>query len=276
MEGKGTPGGASPGGATRAPVSSDRTEPPPGPRPLLAEQPPRSVLAVCAHPDDESFGLGALLDHFAGRGVRVTLLCLTHGEASTLGGIEGDLGDQRRAELEAAAVELGVGRVELLDHPDGSLAAMPLDTLAGAVTSLAAEVGADLLLVFDEGGITGHPDHRRATEAALAGAPELPALAWTVPSGVADVLNTELGTSFVGRDEEEIDLVIPVDRARQLRAIARHVSQCGDDNPTLWRRLELLGGTEAVRWLRRPTPDPRRSPRPSAEQGPRQAVRPAS
>ena len=49
------------------------------------------VLAVVAHPDDESFGLGALLAAFVAAGVRVSVLCLTHGEASTLHGVEGDL-----------------------------------------------------------------------------------------------------------------------------------------------------------------------------------------
>jgi len=45
-----------------------------------------SVLAVVAHPDDESFGLGALLDAFTRVRAGVEVLCLTHGEASTLHG----------------------------------------------------------------------------------------------------------------------------------------------------------------------------------------------
>ena len=43
------------------------------------------ALAVVAHPDDESFGLGAILSALSGAGVAVRVLCLTHGEASTLG-----------------------------------------------------------------------------------------------------------------------------------------------------------------------------------------------
>ncbi|MGB8501155.1 PIG-L deacetylase family protein, partial [Mycobacterium sp.] len=42
-----------------------------------------SVLAVVTHPDDESFGLGAILDAFNRAGTRTSVLCLTHGEAST-------------------------------------------------------------------------------------------------------------------------------------------------------------------------------------------------
>jgi hypothetical protein len=45
----------------------------------------RSVLAVYAHPDDETFGLGAALGAFVDAGTAVGGLCLTHGEASTLG-----------------------------------------------------------------------------------------------------------------------------------------------------------------------------------------------
>jgi len=213
-----------------------------------------SVLAVCAHPDDESFGLGAVLSGFVERGTRVSLLCFTRGEASTLG-VDGTALDERRhVELTRAAAELGIGRVSLLDHPDGSLTGQPLDRLAGEVAAAADEVAADLLVVFDADGVTGHPDHRRATEAALAGAPALPVLAWAVPHRVAAALNAEFGTTFVGRPAEEVDLVLVVDRARQCRAIAWHASQC-DDNPVLERRLGLLGDTEALRWLRRPGAD---------------------
>lgn len=216
-----------------------------------------SVLAVCAHPDDESFGMGAVLERFASEGARVSVLCFTPGEASTLGMGTGDLAALRREELRAAAHELGLDHLELREHPDGALAAVPLEVLAGDVSVVAGEIDADLLVVFDEGGVTAHPDHCRATDAALAGAPTLPVLAWTLPVRVADALNAELGTGFFGRAYDEIDMVLHVDRAGQRRAIACHATQCLD-NPVLWRRLELLGDEESLRWLRVPSDLPLR------------------
>src|SRR5664280_261786 len=55
----------------------------------------RSVLAVCAHPDDESFGLGAALATFDESGTSTSVLCFTHGEASTLGADTPELGRVR-------------------------------------------------------------------------------------------------------------------------------------------------------------------------------------
>lgn len=210
-----------------------------------------SVLAVCAHPDDEAFGLGAALSQFARSGARVSVLCFTEGEASTLGSDGASLRLRRRAELQAAASELGVGEVKLLEYPDGALQAVPLGGLAGEVAATAARVEADLLVVFDEGGITAHPDHERATLAALKGATRLPVLAWCLPQLIAARLESELGAHFVGRDRSQIDFEVTIDRAAQLRAVACHASQ-SRDNAVLWRRLELLGATEAFRWLRSP------------------------
>lgn len=210
----------------------------------------RSVLVVCAHPDDASFGLGAVLSALADAGSRLSVLCFTHGEASTLHGVDGDLATIRADELCDAGTVLGVNRVELLDYPDGALTAIPLVELAGHVDRLAREVDADVLLVFDHGGITGHPDHEHATDAALAAAPDLalPALAWALPSKVVDSLNREYATSFVGRQDHELDVTITVDRARQLEAMGLHRSQ-STDNPVLWRRLDLLGAAEHLRHL---------------------------
>jgi LmbE family N-acetylglucosaminyl deacetylase len=208
-----------------------------------------SVLAVCAHPDDESFGLGAILHRFAAEGARTSVLCFTHGEASTLGNVAPDLHEIRESELRAAAHELGVDRVEILDHPDGALAAVPLDMMDGETRRAMAAVDADLLLVFDENGVTGHSDHRRATEAALRASEGVAVLAWGVPAAVGEVLNVEFGTSFVGFDEDQIDVVLTVNRETQRRAIACHATQ-STDNSVLWRRLELLGSTESLRWLR--------------------------
>jgi LmbE family N-acetylglucosaminyl deacetylase len=75
---------------------------------VRSELPPElaatSVLAVVAHPDDESFGLGAVLTAIAATGSQVRVLCLTRGEASTLRG-GNDLGELRRTELTMAAQE---------------------------------------------------------------------------------------------------------------------------------------------------------------------------
>ena len=180
------------------------------------------------------------------------MLCLTHGEASTLSSLSTGLPDVRKAELAAAADKLGVRRVELLDHPDGALSDVPLEDLVEAVSRTMADVDADLLLVFDEGGVTGHPDHRRATEAALAASNGLPVLAWGVPVAVGAALNRQFATAFVGSDESGYDVVLAVDRRVQLSAIACHSSQ-STHNPVLWRRLELLGENEYLRWLVRPS-----------------------
>jgi N-acetylglucosamine malate deacetylase 2 len=213
-----------------------------------------SVLAICAHPDDESFGLGAVLAAFAARGTRVSLLCFTQGEASTLGNTGANLGALRARELAAAGDILGLQSAELLPYPDGGLSAIPLQELSEHVNRVARRVGADLLLVFDEGGITGHPDHVHATRAALGAGrhSQLPVIAWAVPHEVAHTLNLEFGAGFIGRPMTELDMVIDVDRARQRRAIACHVSQA-TDNPVLWRRLELLSDQEWLRFLVTPT-----------------------
>ena len=218
----------------------------------LPEQ--RSVLAVCAHPDDESFGLGATLACFSASGAAVSVLCFTHGEASTLGAdANPDLASVRRAELESAAEVLGVAPVSLLSYPDGALSDQGFDKLAAEVSLAAAQAGADLLLVFDEGGVSGHPDHDAATRAALlaAGRLDLPVLAWALESVVADDLNGLFGANFVGRGPNELDITLTVGREEQLRAIACHQSQV-TGNPVLRRRLAVQADREVFRWLRRP------------------------
>jgi LmbE family N-acetylglucosaminyl deacetylase len=126
----------------------------------------RSVLAVVAHPDDESFGLGAVLDLLAAVGAGVAVVCFTRGEASTFRADPGDLATVRPAEFTAAARVLGVTATRLLGYPDGGLSAVPLYELAVQVREMALEVAASHLVTFDVGGVTGHPDHARATGAA--------------------------------------------------------------------------------------------------------------
>jgi len=175
------------------------------------------VLAVIAHPDDASFGLGAILDAFVFGGARVDVLCLTHGQAWKLQGAPGDLAALRGAELPADSC-----------FPDG-------------------------LLVFDTAAETGHLDHVTATSAGLLAAEtlDLPVLGWALSEEVATKLNKECGAGFTWHQGEEIDLRVTVDRARQ--RLASHALQ-GQALPgsARWRRLELLADTESLRWLRPP------------------------
>jgi N-acetylglucosamine malate deacetylase 2 len=241
-----------------------------GPLPRLDALPAASAaLAVYAHPDDETFGLGGALAALVDAGTAVEGLCFTRGEASTLGQPSdlAALGDVRAAELADATRVLGLRGHELLAYPDGRLAEVPVGDLASHVVAAARRQRSDLLVVFDDSGVTGHPDHQQATRAAVTAGDhlDLPVLAWTVREPVAAALNTEFGTDFRGRGAVEIDLTITVDRDRQRRAIACHRSQ-STDNSVLRHRLELTGTTEALRWLRRPGGKRARSGRVGAAQ----------
>ena len=213
----------------------------------------RSALVVVAHPDDETFGLGALIARLTASGTAVHVLCFTRGEASTLNENDSDLLAARARELRQAGSALGVASVTLLDYPDSRLASIPPAELAAHVTRLAGCHRPGGLLVFDDTGITCHPDHQAATRAAVhaAGAAGLPVLAWVLPDAIAGRLREETGGAFAGQPAGRIDLCVRVDRAAQRRAALMHASQI---SPTavLWRRLQLQGDCEHLRWLSRP------------------------
>lgn len=212
-----------------------------------------SVLAVVAHPDDESFGLGAVLAAYVEQGARVSVLCFTHGESSTLNPAGQDLYRIRGEEYSAAARALGVEKAVLRAYPDGELSSVCRTRLVGDILDVARVARPDGLLVFDCSGVTGHADHAAASSAACAAGDvlELPVLGWTVSDDIAGRLNAEAGTAFTGHRPEEIDFVVAVPRERQRRAIDEHASQAVPDS-ILWRRLQLQGDVEPLRWLRPP------------------------
>ena len=119
--------------------------------------------------------------------------------AETIGSVV-DLRRAREQELSQAGVELGAASVTLLDYPDGRLSLVPPAELAAHAAAAAALGKAGGLLVFDDTGIIGHPDHRAAA-AVLAGQHAgLPVLAWALPRAVAGQLKAETGHDFAARD----------------------------------------------------------------------------
>jgi LmbE family N-acetylglucosaminyl deacetylase len=128
----------------------------------------RRLLAVLAHPDDETLGVGGTLAKYASDGAEVFLVTATRGEAGRFRGIRrgdprhpgpGALAAMREAELRAAARTLGVRDVSVLDYADQHLdRADPRQ----AVAHVAAEIRRlrpDVVVTFGPDGAYGHPDH---------------------------------------------------------------------------------------------------------------------
>jgi len=129
------------------------------------------VLAVFAHPDDESLLAGGALAGCAAAGRRVAIVSMTRGERGPEAGVDGrGLGEIREAELLAAARALGASAAECLDYPDGDLANVDEGQAARALSELVAREQPELLISFSEEGLYWHPDHlavSRLLEAAL-------------------------------------------------------------------------------------------------------------
>ena len=155
-----------------------------------------TLMAVLAHPDDESLGFGGTLAKYAAMGVEVHLVTATRGDAGRYRGIRPGapghpgaeaLGELRAAELRAAAAALGVREVSLLEYPDGRLdATNPRDAVATIVRHL-RRVRPDVVVTFGPDGAYGHPDHiaiSQFTTAAVVAAAN-PAFTWEAADAVA-------------------------------------------------------------------------------------------
>jgi LmbE family N-acetylglucosaminyl deacetylase len=133
-------------------------------------------MAVFAHPDDESFGIGGTLACYgADPEVRVVLVCATRGEAGEISdpnlGPPEKLGQLRETELRCACEKLGVDTLHFLGYRDSGMAGTPenQDPRALAMANPYEAVGKvvahirreqpDVVVTFDETGGYGHPDH---------------------------------------------------------------------------------------------------------------------
>lgn len=124
----------------------------------------RTLMAVLAHPDDESLGVGPALARYAAEGVSVHLLTATRGEKGRYFTNEGrpddtEVGRVRERELRCAAGKLGIRDVAFLDYVDGELDSVDPVGAVGAIASHLRRVRPQVALTFDPFGAYGHPDH---------------------------------------------------------------------------------------------------------------------
>lgn len=120
----------------------------------------RRVLAVWAHPDDESFGPVVTFRRAADAGAALALLTATRGEAgqTKLPDVtKASLAGVREAELLAAATVIGFEQVQILGHPDGGLE--QVYHLHQEIAAAMQAFNPHVVVTFGPDGITGHPDH---------------------------------------------------------------------------------------------------------------------
>ena len=144
----------------------------------------RVLLAVFAHPDDESFGPGGTLAKYAAEGAEVWLVCGTDGNAGT---VEAALltgyastGQLRAAELCCAAQALGLAGVDWLGYRDSGMAGAPenadpdslyqapLDEVAGKIVASIRRHRPQVIICDNRFGGYGHPDHIKLHQATMA------------------------------------------------------------------------------------------------------------
>ena len=147
------------------------------------------LMAVHAHPDDESSKGAATMARYVREGVEVLVVTATGGERGdilnpALAGDEellANLSEVRRNEMDRAREILGVQQVWLGFHdsglpegdplppvPEGSFALVPLEEATEPLVRAIREFRPQVIITYDEKGGYPHPDHIKTHEISIA------------------------------------------------------------------------------------------------------------
>ena len=219
-------------------------------------------MAVLAHPDDESLGVGGTLAKYASEGIETFLLTATRGDAGRYRDHRpGDaqhpgpmaLGNIREGELRAAASVLGVPDVALLDYRDQQLdRANPQEVVAAIVQHL-RRVQPNVVITFGPDGAYGHPDHiaicQFTTAAVVAAADptisKLYYIAWPESAWAAYQSAFKKLTSTVDGVERQVvpwpdwEITTAIDTRQFCQTVWRAIS-CHESQMAAYTRLQHL------------------------------------
>jgi LmbE family N-acetylglucosaminyl deacetylase len=226
---------------------------------------PRTLLAVFAHPDDETL-VAPLLAAYARRGVRVQLAIVTDGEKGTQAHAAIPAGPElakvRAEEARCSCRALGIEPPILLGFKDGELGKqsrppwLPLAQVQAELAKLLARARPDAVITFGPEGAYGHPDHRLVgavvTQLVQAGADGAPARLF-YPGLPKDRLpQREGGIPWSPTDPRFLTVRVPyepADLAASRAALACHKSQFRAEElePLTQFMAQVLGGRVYLR-----------------------------
>lgn len=200
----------------------------------------RRLLICYAHPDDESFGLGALIAKYVDEGVDVYLICATDGAAGSMdeefvaGGKS--VRDVRLAELDCAAQVLNLKEVFMLDYHDSGMMGnaeneeptslwaswhREPETVTRRVVEIMRQVQPHVVITFNEYGGYGHPDHIAIQQATVA-AMQVVNDPTYVTDGLAPYQPQKLYYSSINKTPVQIGIFMTRLRGQNPRALGRN------------------------------------------------------
>ena len=248
-----------------------------------------TVTFFHAHPDDEAIATGGTMASLAEQGHRVVLVTATRGELGEVD--EGflrpgeTLGERREVEMADAASVLGVARQTFLGYEDSGMegeasasrpdcfATADLEEAAGRLAAILGEEAADVLVVYDEHGGYGHPDHVQVHRVGMAAAEraatpvvymttmdrefmlELRRQATESEFGPDDTLE---GADTMGEPASRITTEVDVTPwvATKKDAMRAHASQIGEESFFLMMPDDVFATVWGQEWFIRVRPEP--------------------
>ncbi|MBN2149436.1 MAG: PIG-L family deacetylase [Anaerolineales bacterium] len=184
-----------------------------------------TLLAIFAHPDDETFRPGGTLALLARSKVKVHVLTLTHGEAGSCGEpalcTPDDLSGVREHELRCACAALGIEPPHLLSYPDGGLTDADPERVEADILAVACQVHPQVLLSFGPDGLSGHPDHIAVGQWAAKAYSRVEDIAALYTVAVSQSLVTQMGINQLRPVRDEmITLTVDVSPVWEMKQAA--------------------------------------------------------
>ena len=244
-----------------------------------------TLVCFHAHPDDECILTGGVMAKAASEGHRVVLVVATKGELGEVP--EGylaageELWARRVIETQAAADVLGASRVEFLGYRDSGMMGLPTNDAPGSfwtadveeaadrLAAILTEENAEVLVIYDENGNYGHPDHiqvhrvgKRAAE--KAGTPRVYQATMNRDRAIAGLRENAERMRGLGIEmpelPDDVEFAMPeavltaavdvsafLDHKRQ--AMQAHGSQISEESFFLKMPSDIFGATFGTEWF---------------------------